>query len=162
MTSIYLSQAVKILVVGVVATAVLDLWALALGRIFGLPTTHWGHVGRWVAGLRSGAFQHASIAAVPEVAHERAIGWTTHYLIGVVYAALYLGLLAATSQAPSVLSGALFGVATVAAPWLILQPGLGAGYFARNTPRPNKTRALNLMSHLVFGSGLYLGFLLAD
>lgn len=156
-TTMYLPEASTVLFVGIVATAVLDLWALALNRVLGLPRTNWAHVGRWVAGLTSGAVRHESIAAEPSVAYERAIGWSTHYLVGVVYAALYLVLSAAWSRTPDVHSATLFGAVTVAAPWLILQPGLGAGYFASRAPKPNRTRVLNLLSHLVFGVGLYFG-----
>jgi hypothetical protein len=105
--------------------------------------------------------RHESIAGEPGVAYERAIGWSTHYLVGVVYAALYLVISTVLSRTPDVYSATLFGAVTVAAPWLILQPGLGAGYFASRTPKPNRTRMLNLLSHLVFGIGLYLGWTLA-
>jgi len=158
MNSPNLLEASRVLLVGVAATALLDIWQLALSWVFGLPRTNWAHVGRWVSGLRSGALQHTSIAAAPSVAYERTIGWATHYVIGVIYAALYLLVLAATSRSPDIVSAVIFGLVTVAAPWLILQPGLGAGYFASNTPKPNQTRALNLLSHLVFGIGLYVGW----
>ena len=150
-------DALEIVFAGAVATALLDLWSLSLNRVLGFPATNWGHVGRWVAGLPSGSFRHASIAEVPHIAWERVIGWSTHYLIGIVYAVLYLLVLAAVSSAPSVHSAALFGVGTVLMPWLILQPGIGLGYFATRARKPSLTRLLNLLSHLVFGVGLYVG-----
>jgi hypothetical protein len=55
----------------------------------------------------------------------------------------------------SLLSGLAFGVATVLAPWFILQPGLGLGFFASRAPNPNRTRLLNLLNHAVFGITLY-------
>lgn len=147
------------LLVGVFATAMLDLWSLTLNRALGAPITNWDYVGRWISGLlTSGTLRHAAIAAVPPAAHERLLGWSTHYVVGVIYAALYLGVLAALNATPSVSSAGVFGLITVLAPWLILQPGLGIGYFATRAPRPNLTRALNLLSHLVFGIGLYLGW----
>jgi hypothetical protein len=161
MSSTYLPEALRILATGIAATAILDIWSLTLNRAFGLPITDWGHVGRWVAGLPSGDFRHTSIAAAPDVARERFIGWSTHYLIGVVYAAGYLIALAAMSRTPSFASAMIFGLATVFAPWLILQPGLGVGYFASKAPRPHVTRTLNLVSHLIFGAGLYFGWRIA-
>jgi hypothetical protein len=155
------TQALLPIFVGLVATATLDLWALALNRLLGLPMTNWGHVGRWVSLMRSGTFRHAPIGSAPRVAYEQAVGWSTHYLIGVVYAAAYLFLVAALSRTPNLYSAALFGVATLFAPWLVLQPCLGMGYFARNTPRPNLTRVLNVLAHLVFGIGLYIGWTLS-
>jgi len=152
-----LSLAVRMALVGIVATAMLDLWALMLNRLFGLPVTNWGHVGRWVSGVPSGQLRHSDIAAVPPVAHERLAGWVTHYAIGIVYAGLYFVLLSAAGTGPGIGSAVAFGLVTVLAPWLILQPGLCIGYFASRAPRPNRTRALNLLSHLVFGVGLFVG-----
>ena len=39
---------------------------------------------------------------------------------------------------------------------LILQPGMGAGVAARRTPRPNVARLQSLVTHAVFGAGLYV------
>ena len=150
----------EILFLGIFATATLDLWALSAKRLLGRPAANWGHVGRWIAGIPAGTFRHADIASTPAVSRERTIGWSTHYAIGIVYAAMYLTILRTLSQSPGIFSAALFGVLTVLAPWLILQPGLGAGYFARRTPRPNQTRLHNLISHAVFGLGLYFGWAL--
>lgn len=150
--------AVATLSVGMIATATLDLWAWLLKRAFGVPITNWGHVGRWFLGMRSGTYRRQSIAASPAAAFERTVGWSAHYLVGVTYAVAYLVALSALSRAPSVHSAALFGILTVLAPWLILQPGLGLGFFASRTPKPNLTRVLNILAHLVFGLGLYLGW----
>lgn len=160
MPSTFIKGAFDVLVVGIVATAVLDSWAQMLRRVFGIPGTNWAHVGRWVAGIPSGALRHDAIQAIPAVAHEVLLGWSTHYMIGVAYAAIYRVMLTATSQTPGPGSAILFGLVTVLAPWLILQPGLGAGYFAGNTPNPAVSRAMNVLSHSVFGVGLYLGFAL--
>ena len=46
--------------------------------------------------------------------------------------------------------------ATVAAPWLVMQPAMGAGIASRRTPTPGRNRARSLANHLVFGLGLYL------
>ena len=54
----------------------------------------------------------------------------------------------------------IFGIATLAFGWFLLQPGLGLGWAASRTPNPAKVRALNLVSHTVFGVGLYLTALL--
>jgi Protein of unknown function (DUF2938) len=50
----------------------------------------------------------------------------------------------------------MVGLATVAAPFLILQPAFGAGIAASLTPRPNIARVRSLLTHLSFGLGLYL------
>jgi hypothetical protein len=56
----------------------------------------------------------------------------------------------------------LVGVATVAAPFLVMQPGMGAGIAASRTPRPGAARLQSLVTHTVFGLGLYAGGWLAQ
>ena len=49
----------------------------------------------------------------------------------------------------------LVGIGTVAAPFLLMQPGMGAGIAGSRTPRPAATRLQSLVTHAVFGFGLY-------
>ena len=53
-----------------------------------------------------------------------------------------------------------FGIATLAAGWFLLQPGLGAGVAASRTPNPGRQRIEGLIGHTVFGLGLWLTALL--
>jgi Protein of unknown function (DUF2938) len=81
----------------------------------------------------------------------------THYLIGIAYAALLVGLEgAAWLKQPTVLPALVFGVLTVAAPWFVMQPAMGAGVLALKTPTPLKIGLRNLANHSVFGAGLYV------
>jgi hypothetical protein len=81
-----------------------------------------------------------------------------HYAIGIIYAGAYLILIVALlKESPTLVSAVVFGVATVAAPWFILQPGLGLGVFARRAPRPNVVRLSSLSVHTVFGASLFFG-----
>jgi hypothetical protein len=153
-----LNAATTALLVGILATDLLDLWALCLRHVLGLPTTNWGLVGRWLAGIPAGNFRNEAIGALPAVPFERPLGWLTYYLVGISYAAIYLLAVGTLAQPPALYTAAIFGVATVLAPWLILQPGLGLGFFASGAPKPNLTRTLNLIAHLVFGIGIYLGW----
>jgi hypothetical protein len=143
-------------IVGVGATACTDLWALARRRLLGTPLPNYRLVGRWFAHLAQGRFRHDSIAAAAPVRGEATIGWTTHYLTGIAFAALPLaawGL--AWVRQPTLGPALLVGIATVAAPMLILQPGMGAGIAARRTSRPNAARLQSVVTHAVFGGGLY-------
>jgi hypothetical protein len=49
----------------------------------------------------------------------------------------------------------IVGLASAAAPFFLLQPGMGAGIAARRTPRPNAARVQTLVTHAIFGLGLY-------
>jgi len=92
---------------------------------------------------------------------ERALGWTAHYVIGVVFAAVLLAVVGnGWVQAPTLRPALAFGVLSVAAPFFILQPGMGAGIAASKTPAPGKARLRSLVAHSVFGAGMYLSALL--
>ena len=144
------------LFIGAGATLTTDLWAIARGRLFGVPAPDWGLVGRWLGHMARGRFRHERIATAEPVRGERVIGWTAHYLIGIAFAG---GLLAicglAWARQPTLAPALALGIATVAAPFLLMQPGMGAGIAASRTPRPNSARLQSLVTHAVFGLGLY-------
>ncbi len=149
--------------IGIIATICLDVWAAFVKHVLHLPAAHWAMVGRWVGHLPRGRFVHPAIAESPPISNELAIGWITHYVTGIVYGIAYLGIVQGLlSRDPSLVSALIFGLATVVAPWFILQPGLGAGVFASRTPNPARTRMINLSMHTVFGVSLYLGWVLVD
>ena len=145
-----------ILLVGVGATVVMDLWAIARKRLLDIPPPDYGLVGRWLAHMARWRFRHDRISAAPTVYGERLIGWTAHYLIGIAFAALLLGIWGlAWVRHPSIGPGIAVGVGTVAAPFLVMQPGMGAGIAASRTPRPAAARVQSLITHAIFGLGLY-------
>ena len=49
---------------------------------------------------------------------------------------------------------------TVLAPWLVMQPAMGAGIASAKTKSPGQNRARSLVNHTIFGLGLYLAALL--
>lgn len=142
---------------GLLATAVTDAWTLARRRLFATPLPNFALVGRWISQVARGRIFPASIAASPEVRAERVIGWTTHYLIGISFAGL-LALVRGTDWFfhPTLLPALIVGVGTVAAPFFVMQPAMGAGIAASRTPHPNVARFHSLVMHAVFGLGLYL------
>ena len=142
--------------VGVGATIVMDAWAIARKRLFGVPLPNYGLVGRWLAHMPHGRFRHGSIAAAQPVQGERLIGWTAHYLIGIAFAALLLGIWGLTwLHKPTIGPALVVGIGTVAAPFLVMQPGMGAGIAGSRTPRPAATRLQSIVTHTIFGLGLY-------
>jgi hypothetical protein len=139
---------------GVIATAAADIWQQALKSRAGLPAANWRLIGRWVGWMPRGVFVHRPISAASRIAGEHAIGWAFHYAIGVAYAGIYA---VAAPDEPTLASALAFGAATVAAPWLVMQPALGAGAFARNLPNRRAVRIVTATTHLAFGFGLYAG-----
>ena len=157
------SMLVWTLTVGVGATVCMDAWALLRRKLFGKPLPNYRFVGRWLAHLVRGRFRHASIAASAPVRNEALIVWTAHYLIGCAFAGLLIALVGpAWLHRPTLAPALAVGIGTVAAPLLILQPGMGAGLAARRTPDPNAARLQSLVNHAVFGAGLYAAGRLAS
>ena len=70
---------VRAVLIGVGATAVLDLWAVLATRLVGFPAPNWGLVGRWVGYFPRRQFVHDNIAEAAPVRGELMIGWATHY-----------------------------------------------------------------------------------
>jgi hypothetical protein len=148
---------VLITLTGAGATAVTDVWAILRRRLFGTPLPNFGLVGRWIAHLAHGRVRQESIAAAPPVRAERVIGWSTHYLIGMTFALLVPAFWGAHwIQNPTLMPALVVGVVTVAAPFLVMQPAMGAGIAASRAPRPSAARLQSLITHAMFGFGLYL------
>ena len=149
-------ESINVLLIGVGATAVLDLWLAALKRL-GVPTGSFALIGRWVAHMARGTFRHPSIAKAEPVGRELAIGWATHYAVGVAFAAVLVALQGvAWVQKPTFIPSFLTGMATVAMPLLVMQPAMGSGFAASRTPTPLRNCARSLANHAVFGVGMYL------
>src|SRR6478672_4839233 len=145
------------MIIGIGATAVMDVWNLFLKRTFRIPSLSYCLLGRWLRHMPSGTLRHASISASPAKAHECTVGWIAHYTIGVVFALVFLGFVSGHWLAtPTLAPALLYGFATVVFPLFIMQPSLGSGIAASRTPNPTQARLKSLMTHLVFGFGLYL------
>ncbi len=146
----------RIALIGVGATAVLDIWVALLKRL-GVRTSSFALIGRWAGHLLRGRFAHADIARAEPVAHELAWGWVTHYAIGIAFAGVLVGIQGVTWMSqPTLLPAVAVGLFTVLAPLCVMQPAMGAGYFSSRTPAPLKSCLRSLANHTVFGAALYL------
>ncbi len=144
-------------VIGVGASLLMDGWNLFLKRALGVPSLDYCLLGRWFLHMPEGKFFHSSIAAAPPRRFECAAGWVAHYTIGVVLALVFLALAPAGWLAqPTVLHALLYGICTVVFPLFVLQPSLGLGVASSETPKPAHARLKSLVTHIVFGIGLYL------
>ena len=152
----------SVVLIGAGATVVMDLWMLFRVRVLKIPSQSYAMVGRWLAGLPRGQFRHERIAASPGVRGELALGWLAHYLTGMAFAALLLFVWGLDwARQPTLAPALIVGIGTVLAPFLILQPGMGAGIAASRTPRPSAARLQSLVTHAIFGIGLYASACLA-
>jgi hypothetical protein len=154
--SLEASDILGAIAIGMGATLAMDLWNLFLKRAFRIPSLNYCLLGRWFRHMPSGTFRHASIAAAPQKPLECTVGRIAHYTIGVVLALVFVVSASPDWLArPTVLPALLFGIGTVVFPFLIMQPSLGLGIAASRTPNPTQARVKSLVTHIVFGVGLY-------
>lgn len=147
---------VRAAVLGIGGAALMDAWGLLARRAFGIQGLDYALLGRWIGHFPRGRFVHERIAAADRVPGERAIGWAAHYAIGVGFAVpliLLWGL--EWARSPTLGPPMLLGFVTILAPWLVMQPAMGAGIAASRTPHPTAARLRNLATHAVYGLGLY-------
>jgi hypothetical protein len=146
----------SILLTGIGATFVTDLWGWARRPLLGVPAPDYRMVGRWIAHMPRGRLRHAAIVRADAIAGEQIVGWAAHYLIGMAFA--FLLFLCAGREwfaQPRLVPALLLGLATSLAPFLLMQPAMGAGIAAARTPRPGAARIQTLLLHAAFGVGLY-------
>lgn len=152
-----MNNLIHALPLGVGATAFMDLWGLLRKPLLGQPVPDYRMVGRWVGLMRHGTFRHEAIAGASPVLGERAIGWAVHYLTGIFFAAVLLAVANGHwLQQPTPCPAMAVGLASIVAPFLLMQPAMGAGIAASRTPDPRRARLQSLVTHAVFGLGLYL------
>jgi len=150
----------RAIAVGIGATLVMDLWNLFLKRAFGIPSLDYCLLGRWLRHMPGGTFRHANIGAASQKPFECTAGWAAHYGIGIAFALVFVALVSADWLArPTLLPALLFALLTVVFPFFLLQPSLGLGVAASRTPRPMQARVKSVVTHAVFGVGLYLATL---
>ncbi len=153
---------VRLMLIGAGATAVMDVWT-AIQRAAGISTLDYAMVGRWAGHLWRGRFTHAGIGKAAPIPGERLLGWGLHYAVGIAFAALLVGIRgAAWLHDPAWAPAVAVGTATVVVPFFVVQPAMGAGMAASRTPAPWTSRLRSLLTHAVFGGGLYLSAVLLN
>ena len=151
------------LLIGAGATLVMDILGIVRRRLLRVPAMNYGLVGRWLAYLPHGRFRHAPISASRPVRGELLIGWIAHYAIGIAFAAALLALFGLDWACSPTLGPALIvGIGSVVAPFRVMHPGMGAGIAASRTPNPSAARFNSLLTHTIFGLGLYGAALATD
>jgi uncharacterized membrane protein YagU involved in acid resistance len=135
----------------------MDSWNLFLKRAFRIPSLNYCLLGRWLRHMLGGTLRHASIIAAQPKPFECAVGWIGHYTIGVAFALVFVVLASGDWLArPTLLPALLYGIGTAVFPFFIMQPSFGLGIAASRTPKPGQARLKSLVTHTVFGVGLYV------
>lgn len=142
--------------IGVGATAVYDLWGTLMVRL-GFPGSNWSMVGRWFSYMTEGRFTHTNITTAPAMPCETIVGWSMHYLIGIVYAGVLLATWGLSwGQRPTLFPALIVGFVPIAVGWFIMAPAMGVGFASSKAPNVDTIRMVQIVGHCVFGLGLYL------
>ncbi len=150
----------KIIIIGIGATLAVDFWVVLL-KVFNIKSLDYRYVGRWIANFPKGKFFHKNIMMTTPVHGELFIGWVTHYLIGITFAFLLVIFYGeAWLEKPLVYPAVIIGIITSVAPLFVMQPAFGFGIASSNLPKPNFKRLKSLLTHIIYGFGLYLTALL--
>ncbi|MEX2189372.1 MAG: DUF6789 family protein [Bacteroidota bacterium] len=80
------------------------------------------------------------------------VGWLAHFMIGTILAVGYGSILVSKLPGAPAVKGVLFGLI----PWfmaqIVVNPMMGAGVFAMNTPAPLMMVMGSLVGHAVYGA----------
>jgi len=126
-----MEELARLVLIGVGATAVTGVWSL----------------------VQKGS----GIGKADPLPAERPLGWLIHYALGIAFAALLVGVTGVTwLHDPAWMPALTVGTLTVVIPFFVMQPAMGVGIAASRTPTAWTTRLHSLLTHAVFGSGLYL------
>lgn len=147
---------VRIIVIGIGATLLMDMWSYLLSY-FNIKTLDYRLVGRWIGNFFIGKFTHENITRTPVVRYEAIIGWTTHYIIGIIFSFVLVACFGIDwLYRPTLLPALIIGIITIVAPFFIMQPAFGFGIAASKLKNPLVARFMSLLSHSIYGLGLYL------
>lgn len=152
----------RMLCTGLMAPTAADLGRTLFQWATGFPPVNWSITGRWFLMVFSGQPHVPGIATAPALPHELLAGHAAYYIISMIFAAAYLVGLAFLGRSPSLANGLVFGLATVAFPFLVQMPLMGMGAFAMDTATPVLILIRTLVHHSTFGLGLAFGAQLAD
>jgi hypothetical protein len=148
---------ISAILIGLGATLTFDLWAQFLKHAFKITPSSICLVGRWFRYMPEGIFSHSNIVSTPPKSGECLTGWIAHYMIGIMFATVFVAIAGDNwLQCPTLIPALVFGIVTVMGPFFIMQPLFGFGFAASKSANPTQARVRSLMNHIAFGAGLYI------
>ncbi|MBI4596680.1 MAG: DUF2938 family protein [Candidatus Tectomicrobia bacterium] len=130
-------QVIRIVKGGIMATAVMTL-VMLMAPLMGLP--------KMPVGSMLANFMHIPVS----------MGWMMHFIIGTTLAAAYVFLFQTRVSVHPAVNGMLFSLIPFLLAQIMVNPIMGAGFFALKTPAPFLMVMGSLVGHLVYGA--VLGF----
>jgi uncharacterized membrane protein YagU involved in acid resistance len=118
----------RVVLAGLVGTAAMTALML-MSPLMGLPPMD---IGRMLGSMMGGNI---------------ALGWVSHFMIGVVLAFAYALFFVSRIPGPGLARGAIYGLLPWLAAQVVVMPMMGAGFFSGSVA----AAAGSLMGHLVYG-----------
>ena len=157
-----MNSILQTILIGTGATLFMDLYALIL-RFFNIKSLDYKFVGRWIGHFPKGKFFHNKIFESQAINYEVQLGWITHYLIGITFAFLLVFIFGKKwIETPTLTPALIIGIITIVGPFLLMQPAFGFGIAGSNLPDPSKARLMSLITHSIFGIGLYISAIILN
>lgn len=125
----------KAVAAGLIGTLVMTI-VMLMAPLMGMPPMP---IGKMLAGFMG----------IPEV-----FGWIAHFMIGTVLALIYVYFFVTRLKGNGFVRGAVYGLLPWFAAQVMVNPMMGAGVFALNTPAPFLMVMGSLIGHLVYGAVL--------
>ena len=147
------------LVTGIIATALFDIYQIALNYGYGINKTRWDIVGRYFIGLKNNNYFREDLINDPSEKYELIYGYLVHYVIGIIYGFFYIFINIIFYAEPSISIALVFGFITILGSWCIMMPfANNLGFFASKSDEKNQLIVQGLLAHFVFGIGLFVGY----
>jgi len=149
---------------GIIGSIFMDITELQMSK-FGISSGVKGaYIGRWFQGILTGVFLHRDICETKPIKNEARIGQLFHFIVGGgVVALMYpilLNVIGLGATTDHLLFSSIFGLLTSFFPWFILMPSFGWGLFGAKTPFQSNPIISPIISHIPFGFGIGLTFVL--
>lgn len=149
---------------GLIGSILMDITELQISKIGISSGVKGAYIGRWFHGILNGVFIHQDISKTKSIKNEKRIGQLFHFIIGGGAVALlypvFINIIGLESSTNHLLLGSVFGLLTSLFPWFILMPSFGWGLFGSKTPFESKPIISPLISHVPFGFGIGLTYVL--
>ena len=147
------------LLAGIIATALFDIYQIALNYAYGINKTRWDLVGRYFIGLKNNKFFREDLTNDSSEKYELIYGYLIHYAIGIIYGFFYILINIIFYEEPSILIALVFGFTTILGAWCIMMPfAYNLGFFASKSDEKYHLIVQGLLAHFIFGTGLYIGY----
>ena len=146
---------------GVLGTLMMDVLNHLVSRTGLILKIDVRMIGRMSAGWARGRFRYDSPSQIEPNAYELMLGYTAHYAIGLVLAAIFvIGWDKVVGGPLSPLWALAYGFATTVASEFLVYPSMGLGVCGRLSPEGIRAPLSPLANHLFFGAGMAVAVVL--